>query len=132
VREKRLFWISIIIVELVLVYIMWRPYWNHVRRPTHRVALAPPVVRVPETKPTPIVTAARKPSRITHPNVRAGEKPPVVNASLRVPEPVPAAPVSVLLRPSGQRESFWCSLAMIASDCDCKAKGDERANNLLQ
>jgi len=138
VSEKRLFWISIIVVELVALYIVWRPYHDRFVRPSHRIAVAPPVVRrpetkPPETKPPAVVIASRKPWKVTHPNARASEKRLIVNASLKAPEPIPAAPVPALVprTSSNPPESFWCDLAMIASSCDCKVRSDERANNLV-
>ena len=133
-REKRLFWISLIIVELALLYIVWRPYRDRFMRPSHRIALAPPVVRRPEIKPTAVVIASRKPFKVTRSHVPAPGRPPIVNASLKVPEPIPAVPVSVLApqTPSSPSESFWCHIAMIGSICDCKVRSDEGANNLVR
>lgn len=45
---KRLFWVSIIIVELVLVYVAYRPVRDHLRRSAHPVASGPRTVRRPE------------------------------------------------------------------------------------
>jgi hypothetical protein len=120
VSQKRLFWISIIIVELCLLYVVWRPYRDRFLRPTHRIALAPPVVRRPDSKPTAAVVPSRKPLRATRSH--APVRPPVVNASLKVPEPIPEVPVPALVRQtsSGSTESFWCYLAMAGSNCGCK------------
>jgi hypothetical protein len=101
-------------------------------RPSHRIAVAPPVVRQSETKPTAIVVAPRKPFKATRSNVPAHGKPPIVNASLKAPEPIPAVRVLVPQTPSSPPESFWCHLEAIGSNCDCKFSGDERANNVLQ
>jgi hypothetical protein len=49
VGGKRLFWVSIIIVELVLVYVAYRPVRDHIRRSSHRAASAPRPARRPET-----------------------------------------------------------------------------------
>ena len=46
---KRLFWVSIIIVELVLVYVAYRPVRDHLRRSSSRMSSAPRPVRRPET-----------------------------------------------------------------------------------
>lgn len=46
---KRLFWISIIIVELVFGYVLWRPIRNHLKR-SHRAALNSPAPRRPEMR----------------------------------------------------------------------------------
>jgi hypothetical protein len=134
VRQKRLFWISIIIVEVVLLYIVWRPYRDRFMRPPHRIAQTPPVVRRPETKPTAVVVEPRKPWKATHSHLPAPDRSLIVNASLKVPEPVPAPPPSVLVPQitSGPPGSFWCYMAMIGSDCACKVSRDERASNLLQ
>jgi len=131
VSDKRLFWISIVIVELVLLYVVWRPSRDRFMRPSHRIAVASPVVRRPETKPTAVVIAPRKPFKVKRSNVPAPGRPPIVNASLKVPEPIPAVPVSVPQTPSSRPESFWCYLETIGSNCDCKLRSDERANNLV-
>ncbi len=143
VSEKRLFWISIIVVELVALYIVWRPYRDRFTRPSHRIAVTAPVarppetklpavVRLPETKPPAIVIASRKPWKATRPDAPVTAKRLVVNASLKAPEPIPAAPALVPRTSVNSAESFWCDLATIGSPCDCKVKGDERANNVLQ
>jgi hypothetical protein len=54
VSGKRLFWVSIIIVELVLVYVAWRPVRDHFRRQSHRIAAAPRPQRRPENNPSSI------------------------------------------------------------------------------
>ncbi len=115
VTDKRLFWISIVIVELVLLYVVWRPHRDHFTRPSHRIALAPPVVRRPESKPTAVVIESRKPLKVTRSRVPASERPLIVNASLKAPEPIPAVPASalVLQTPSSRLESFWCYLATV-------------------
>ena len=130
--DKRLFWISIVIVEVVLLYVVWRPNRDRFMRPSHRIAVASPVVRQPEAKPTAVVVAPRKPFKATRSNVPAHGKPPIVNASLKAPEPIPAVRVLVPQTPSSPPESFWCHLEAIGSNCDCKFSGDERANNVLQ
>jgi hypothetical protein len=135
VSEKRLFWMSMIIVELVLLYIVGRrPYRERFMRPSHRIALAPPVVQRPETKPTAVVIAPRKPFKVTRSIVPASERPLIVNASLKVPEPISTVPVSVLVlqTPSSPPEGFWCYIETIGANCDCKLRSDERANNLMQ
>jgi hypothetical protein len=130
VSDKRLFWISIVIVELVLLYVVWRPLRDRFSRPSHRIALAHPVVRRPESKPTAVVIESHKPFKVTRSHVPVPERPLIVNASLKEPEPIPAVPASVLVpqTPSSPLESFWCYLATIGSNCDCKARSDERAN----
>ena len=134
VAGKRLFWTSIIIVELVLVYLLWKPYRDRVK-PVHRAAVAPAaVVHSPETKAgAPIVIPSRKPwSGVQHSASAAHRKPPVVNAALTSPEPVTAkvAPQpSPLVAPV---DSFWCRIsANVETKCDCKGNGEEQANNLV-
>jgi hypothetical protein len=134
VREKRLFLISILIVEMVLLYVVWRPSRDRSMRRPHRIAAAPAVVRLPEMKPPAVVIASRKPVKVPRSNVPAAGRPPMVNASLKVPEPIAGAPVSVLVpqTPSIGAESFWCHLERIGSNCDCEVRSDERASNRLQ
>lgn len=45
VSGKRLFWVSIIIVELVLVYVAYRPVRDHLQRNARRMAVARPTRR---------------------------------------------------------------------------------------
>jgi len=139
VSDKRLFWISIVIVELVLLYVVWRPNRDHFLRPSHRIALAPRVVRQPELeppvsepKPPAIVIASRKPFKAMRASVPTPPRPPAVNASLKEPEPLPSVPVAGLAphAPSSPPESFWCHLAMIRTTCDCELNSNERALNL--
>ena len=130
---KRLFWTSIIIVELVLVYVLWRPHWGLPPRPTHHAALTPPPAPAArsEIKPaTPVArpaVASAKPSAIPKPHVAHRWKPPVVNASVISREPIPAKSLApkTLLSPL---ESFWCQMSTIDANCNCK--GDERAASL--
>jgi hypothetical protein len=131
VSDKRLFWISIVIVEVVLLYVVWRPNRDRFIRPSHRIAVAPPVVRQPETKPTAVVIEPRKPFKVTRSHVPARGRAPIVNASLKVPEPIPAVPALVPQNPSSRLESFWCHLETIGSNCDCRLRSDARADNLL-
>jgi len=49
VPGKRLFWIAIIIVELVFVYVLWKPIRAH-WRPSQRATLTHPAVRKPEVR----------------------------------------------------------------------------------
>jgi hypothetical protein len=133
VSDKRLFWVSIVIVELVLLYVVWRPLRDRFTRPSHRSKLTLPVVRRSEGKPTAVVIESRKPLKVARSHVQASERPLIVNAILKTPEPIPAVPVSVLVPqpPSSPLESFWCYLATLGSNCDCKVKSDERGANLL-
>jgi len=47
VPGKRLFWIAIIIVELVFVYVLWKPIRAH-WKPSQRAAVTHPAVRKPD------------------------------------------------------------------------------------
>ena len=132
---KRLFWTSIIIVELVLVYLLWKPYRERIK-PVHRAALAPAaVVHTPEVKaPAPIVVPSRKPwSGVQH-SVASGHlrKPAVVNAALKSPEPIPTkvtTPTPTLASPV---DSFWCRISTnVEAKCDCNGDGQEQASNLV-
>jgi hypothetical protein len=134
VNGKRLFWTSIIIVELVLVYVLWKPYREHFAKPAHRVAQvaapAPAVVRQPEVKAPPVVTASRKPWSGVRSTWHARNASPVVNAGLKSPLPTttkPMAPQHAL----SPLESFWCQMSTAESKCDCKGKGEEQASNLV-
>jgi hypothetical protein len=49
VPGKRLFWIAIIIVELVFVYVLWRPVRDHLK-PSRRAAVTHPAVTKPEIR----------------------------------------------------------------------------------
>jgi hypothetical protein len=134
VAGKRLFWTSIIIVELVLVYLLWKPYRDRIK-PVHRAAVAPAaVVRSPEVKAgAPIVVPSRKPwSGVQHPAYAAHRKPPVINAALKSPEPLTAKVVPQSTPLVAPVDSFWCRIsANVEAKCDCKDKGEEQASNLV-
>ena len=70
VSGKRLFWVSIIIVELVLVYVAWRPVRDHFRRQAHRIASTPRPQRRPENNP-PTISKATPPA---HTNAAPSKK----------------------------------------------------------
>ena len=127
---KRLFWLSIIIVELVLVYLLWRPYRDRVMRASHRVAPAAKVVQRAESKRSPIVIEP-KPLKITQSHVPARRKSLVVNAGLKTPEPISAKPPLSAPSTLSPLDSFWCHISQVDSTCDCKGKNDERAANLV-
>jgi hypothetical protein len=129
VPGKRLFWFSIIIVELVLVYLLWRPYREHFTRASHRAAPPPAVVQRAENKRSPIVIEP-KPLKITHSPVQHRRRSVVVNAALRSPEPIPAKP-SVPASILSPLDSFWCRISQMDSTCDCKNKNEEHAANLV-
>ena len=123
---KRLFWISIIMVELVLVYIAWLPVRNRFRRPVRRPALASRVVRQAESKASAVDVAPAKPLA-ARPHMPARKRQLIVNAGLKAPEPIPAKPAPT----TPPAESFWCHLSKVQSKCDCMATADERASNLV-
>jgi hypothetical protein len=134
VAGKRLFWTSIIIVELVLVYLLWKPYRERVK-PVHRAALAPAaVVHTPEVKAAaPIVVPSRKPwSGVQHSVAAAHRKPPVVNAALKAPEPIPTKVTTQTPTLVTPMDSFWCRISTnVEAKCDCKSNGEEQASNLV-
>jgi hypothetical protein len=134
VAGKRLFWTSIIIVELVLVYLLWKPYRDRTK-PVHRAAVAPAaVMHSPEVKAAaPIVAPSRKPwSGVQHSASVAHRKPPVVNAALKSPEPLTAKVVPQPTPTVAPVDSFWCRIsANVDAKCDCKDKDQEQATNLV-
>ena len=134
VSGKRLFWTSIIIVELAFVYLLWKPYRDRTK-PVHRAAVAAPaIVRSPEVKAgAPIVVPSRKPwSGVQHPAYAAHRKPPVINAALKSPEPLTAKVVPQTTPAVAPVDSFWCRIsANVEAKCDCKDKGQEQASNLV-
>lgn len=87
---KRLFWISIIILELVLVYLVWRPKQDHFLRPSRRSALGPVVPRSTESKPSVARPTESSPSIVARPTE---SKPSVVaRPAVGKPSPVITAP----------------------------------------
>src|SRR5258705_7845152 len=135
VAGKRLFWTSIIIIELVLVYLLWKPYRDRTK-PVHRASVTAPaaVVRLPDVKAAaPIVVPSRKPwSGVQHSASAAHRKPPVVNAALKSPEPLTAKVVPQPTPTVAPVDSFWCRIsANVEAKCDCKDKGQEQASNLV-
>jgi hypothetical protein len=130
VTGKRLFWTSIIIVELVLVYLLWKPYRQHFARPSHRITQASVVARQPEVKAPPFVIASRKPWSGMRSNGTTHRKPPVVNAGLKSSMPITPKPV-VPQHTLSPLESFWCQMSTVESKCDCRGKGEEHASNLV-
>ena len=138
---KRLFWTSIIIVELVLVYLLWKPYRDRTK-PVHRAAVtAPADIRAHEAKGSTIVIpslntsnkTSRKPwSGVQHSAFATHRKPPVVNAALKSPEPLTAKIVPQPPPTVAPVDSFWCRIsANVDAKCDCKDKGQEQATNLV-
>jgi len=129
VAGKRLFWISIIMVELVLGYVLWRPVRDRLK-PSHRSAATPAVVRQPEIAVSPTIAPAPKPWSGVRSTGSTRKKPPVINASLKTPEPIPAKPLGSP-SPVAPVESFWCHISMVQPDCDCKAKNSDQTANLV-
>ena len=88
-KGKRLFWASIIVVELVLVYVLWRPGRQHFGRPAHRTAPASAMTHEPE--------AARATSPVSVPSSSSESKEakPAGGSVAQVAKPkAPSAPVS--------------------------------------
>jgi hypothetical protein len=128
---KRLFWISIIILELVVVYLLWKPYRNRFVRPTHRIAMAPRTVRPPEIKTPPVLPSAIKPvAGVRSHGASHNMRHLIVNTALKTPEPLPPKPV--LATPLTAFESFWCNISRVESHCDCQDKDVEQSSNLLR
>src|SRR5215471_8111248 len=129
----RLFWISIIMVELVFAYIVWRPYRDRVIKSSHRAAATAravqPEVKAPEVKPFTATVVPDKPSAGTRPHATQRRAPFVVNASLKGPEPLPAKPTPVPKTVSGPADSFWCHLSAVEATCDCKVNNDQHTAN---
>src|SRR5579862_6889218 len=75
VPGKRLFWVAIIIVELVFVYVLWKPIRAH-WKPSQRAAVTHPAVRKPEVR-QPEIPEVRQPetrqSEMHPPEVREPE-----------------------------------------------------------
>jgi len=126
---KRLFWISIIIVELAVVYFLWRPYRNHFVKPSRRIAVAHPAVRRPEVPTSPVIPPPSKPLaavRSTVPTHRMRRL--IVNTALKTPEPVPPKPAAE--SPLTSFESFWCNISRMESNCDCKENANQSSSLL--
>lgn len=134
VNGKRLFWISLIIVELVLVYVLWRPHRSHPMRTAHRPASVPaavpkPQVKSPEVVASAIPAAAAKPTAAIHEHRSWRKRPPVVNAALTAREPLAPKASLAPTTPLSPMESFWCRLSTVESQCDCKGNIQEQASN---
>ena len=135
-RRMRLFWISIIIVELVFAYIVWRPYRDRVKKSSHRAAaiphvVQPPEAKGPEVKPFTATVVPSKPSAGTRSHPTQHRASLVVNASLNAPEPIPAKPTPAAKAVSGPADSFWCHLSAVEATCDCKVNNDQPTANLV-
>jgi len=144
---KRLFWISIIIVELVVVYLLWKPYRHHLVRSSHRVAAVPrpapsaeiktPPALPPFGKP-PIAKAqlGKSPSGKPMAAIRSTAPAPprrrvVVNAALKAPEPQPASAKPAAQAIASPLDSFWCNLSKREINCDCDKSAVSPSDNLV-
>jgi hypothetical protein len=93
VKGKRLFWASIIVVELVLVYVLWKPGRQHFARPAHRTAPAPTLTHEPEAVtatspvPAPPAVSESKEAKIVRGPVAQVAKP-------KTPSARPSAPAA--------------------------------------
>jgi hypothetical protein len=142
--------IAIIVVELVCVYVLWKPVRSHFTPQRHAALNSPvehpaqkrqpeirqPEVRQREIEPSTTKVAPRKPSgAIAHFQLPVRRKSLVVNAGLKTPEPIPAtrpAPSSPPSpSPSSFTDSFWCRISGVESTCDCKAKEGDQAATLV-
>jgi len=126
VKGKRLFWASIIVVELVLVYVMWKPGREHFARPAHRTAPGPTLTHEPEaaaaTSPAPVPPAAsesREPkagrgpvalvAKPKAPSARASApaaKNPLIALAPRKPSPIPHVTPPVRSKPPAVNASL--------------------------
>jgi hypothetical protein len=97
VSGKRLFWVSIIIVELVLVYIAWRPVRDHFRRQSHRIAAAPRPQRRPENNGSTIAK--------TTPPAETGNPAPVTKRTSPAPKIGASPAVASKAMPAGKRNA---------------------------
>ncbi|PYX40269.1 MAG: hypothetical protein DMG81_06830 [Acidobacteria bacterium] len=142
---KRLFWISIIILELVLVYLLWHPHRDRPMRASHRTSPALPALRQPEPRqsearrpeaPTSaLATATHKPFSGTRLHGATRKASLIINAGLKSPEPLPPNPPLPPPPPLTPFESFWCHISTIDSNCDCKAgieNHDQTANLVMR
>jgi len=140
VAGKRLLWFSIIILELALVYFLWRPYRDHFRPAAHRVASVPRLAPRVEANKSPFVVESRKPVEASgshgKPSAIRRDRgrravPPVVSAGLKVREPIVVKPLTASPAALSPLESFWCHISMIDSNCNCKGNGEEQAAILV-
>ena len=72
VPGKRLFWIAIIIVELVFVYVLWRPVRNHLK-PSRRAVVTHPAVTKPEVRQPEVRQPETRQSEVRQPQPRQPE-----------------------------------------------------------
>jgi hypothetical protein len=114
VPGKRLFWIAIIIVELVFVYVLWKPIRAH-WRPSQRAAVTHPAVRTPEVR-RPEIPEVRQPEtrqsevHRPEPHQPAARQP---EASLSKPQPprhpqhgaAPSSQIAMARKPSAPTAS---------------------------
>ena len=95
VTGKHLFWVSIIILELVLVYLLWKPYHDRFLRPTHRAAVTRPSDRHPATRtpsaPTALPQTSTLPKSLPQTGTRSEAKSPAIASKPAAPvKPTPA------------------------------------------
>ena len=124
-KGKRLFWASIIVVELVLVYVLWRPGRQHFARPVHRNAPTPVLTHEPEAA-TATSPAPAPPSAAESKEPKTPRGPVAKVAKPKAPSTSASAPPAK--NPLSPVESFWCQMSTIDSNCNCKG-ADERAAN---
>ena len=93
-KGKRLFWASIIVVELVLVYLLWKPTQERFGKQAHRTPSAPAVVQQAENEATssapskpPVVAEAPKSKNAPLPPMR----PPVSSSAHGPAQPATSA-----------------------------------------
>jgi hypothetical protein len=92
VPGKRLFWVAIIIVELVLVYVLWRPVRDRFN-PHRRAAVNAPVLRSSETHPFEAHLPGKKQPDLSQSQVKQSQakqaqakQPPVSQPAAKQPE----------------------------------------------
>ena len=69
---KRLFWIAIIIVELVFVYVLWKPIRAH-WKPSQRAAVTHPAIRTPEVRQPEVRESEAAQPEVRQPETRKPE-----------------------------------------------------------
>ena len=92
VSGKRLFWVSIIIVELVLVYVAYRPVRDHLQRNARRMAVAARPTRRSES-PSSVAKNNAPTVNTTNPSPVAKSAPPAVKTGtprIATSNPTPA------------------------------------------
>lgn len=129
VSGKRLFWVSIIIVELVLVYVAWRPVRDHFRRQSHRIAAAPRPQRRAETaspnmaeiNPSPAETSSPAPFSKSSPPPKPGNPAPLAKSTAPAPKVGGPAMASKAAQPV-QKKAFPANKAIPSTTVIATAK----------